>query len=599
MRIATITNFAYIATVVLTLSSGVALFSASSADRAEREAVTQSRLFDTLTDELEREAYALTDFAREAVVKRQPENIKAWRQMLEKDIQFENHLLGMHDNGATSEEILILRDGLKVFDQLEDEQRAAISAVEAGNINEAMNIIFGQQYEDQLAQAEYRFAHFRSLSDQRTASVIAEATALSQRLRTVSEVMVGVTALLFLFVLGFIIKRRILRPVVTLSDVVNRLATQDYAVETPVLAQVDEIGDMAQAIHIFRENGLARQRLEQERDAEWASRTLLARMTQRLQGCDSHVGIVRVVGRFAPKIIPDMGGRLYILDSRTNRMKCAVRWLLPPGEDAPFTPDACWALKRGQLHCPSHDSVDMPCEHLMPEVAARAICVPLIAQNKIIGLLTFDNEQLKEPTYAYLELMAETIALALANQILRDTLTEKATHDSLTGLRNRHNLEETLRTLVDQSMANGTCLSCLMIDIDYFKKLNDSHGHEAGDKVLREIARLLQETVGDNGVAFRYGGEEFLIILPDTSEADARKLAELLLQNVLNQRIFYESHDIGQVSISIGLATWPQHARAANLIRAADLALYMAKEQGRGQIVVARNANAPQKLLSS
>jgi diguanylate cyclase (GGDEF)-like protein len=235
----------------------------------------------------------------------------------------------------------------------------------------------------------------------------------------------------------------------------------------------------------------------------------------------------------------------------------------------------------------------------MPEVAARAICVPLIAQNKIIGLLTFDNEQQKEPTYAYLELMAETIALALANQILRDTLTEKATHDSLTGLRNRHNLEETLRSLIDQSMANGASLSCLMIDIDYFKKLNDSHGHEAGDKVLREIARLLQETVGDNGVAFRYGGEEFLIILPDTSESDARKLAELLLQNVLNQRIFYESHDIGQVSISIGLATWPQHARAANLIRAADLALYMAKEQGRGQIVTARNANAPQTHVSA
>ena len=481
MRIATITNFAYIATVVLTLSSGFALFSASGADRAEREAVAQIRLFDTLTDDLEREAYALSDLAREAVVKRQPENIKAWRQMLETDIQFENHLLGLHDNGATSAEILILRDGLKVFDQLEDEQRAAIAAVEAGNINEGMNIIFGQQYEDQLAQAEYRFAHFRSLADQRTASVIAEATALSQRLRTVSEVMVAITALLFLFVLGFIIKHRILRPVVTLSDVVNRLATQDYAVETPVLAQVDEIGDMAQAIHIFRENGLARQRLEQERDAEWASRTLLARMTQRLQGCDSHAGIVRVVGRFAPKIIPDMGGRLYILDSRTNRMKCAARWLLPPGEDAPFTPDACWALKRGQLHCPSHDSVDMPCEHLVPEVAARAICVPLIAQNKIIGLLTFDNEQQKEPTYAYLELMAETIALALANQILRDTLTEKATHDSLTGLRNRHNLDETLRSLVDQSMANGTSLSCLMIDIDYFKKLNDSHGHEAGD----------------------------------------------------------------------------------------------------------------------
>ncbi|WP_044175729.1 sensor domain-containing diguanylate cyclase [Phytobacter massiliensis] len=593
MRIATITNFAYIATVVLTLSSGIALFMASNAERAEREAIAHSRVFDALSDELEKEAFALTDLVREAVIKQRPEDIQAWRQKLQQDIKLEDQLIRLRDRKATTEEVLILRDGIKMLDTLEDEQQAAIAAVEAGNAREAVELVFGQQYEEQLDQAEYRFNHFRSLTDQRTDKAVAEATALSQKLRTLSEIMVGLTALLFLFVLGFIIKHRILRPVVTLSDVVNRLASQDYAVETPVLAQVDEIGDMAQAIHIFRENGLARQRLEQERDAEWACRTLLARMSQRLQGCDSHSAIIRVVSRFAPQIIPEMGGRLYILDTQKNRMKCSARWLLPPGDETTFPPESCWALKRGQLHCPSRDTVDMPCEHLPPEIAIRAICVPLIAQNKTIGLLTFDNAAEKEPPYAYLELMAETIALALANQMLRDTLTEKATHDPLTGLRNRHNLDETLRALVEQAMANNSCLSCLMLDIDYFKKLNDNYGHEAGDKVLREVARILQETAGENGIAFRYGGEEFLIILPDTTEAAARTLAEQLLRNVLAHRIFYESQDLGQVSVSIGLATWPQHARATNLIRAADLALYMAKEQGRGQIVIARNVGTP------
>ncbi|VYU80154.1 diguanylate cyclase [Metakosakonia massiliensis] len=593
MRIATITNFAYIATVVLTLSSGIALFMASNAERAEREAIAHSRVFDALSDELEKEAFALTDLVRDAVIKQRPEDIQAWRQKLQQDIKLEDQLIRLRDRKATTEEVLILRDGIKMLDTLEDEQQAAIAAVEAGNAREAVELVFGQQYEEQLDQAEYRFNHFRSLTDQRTDKAVAEATALSQKLRTLSEIMVGLTALLFLFVLGFIIKHRILRPVVTLSDVVNRLASQDYAVETPVLAQVDEIGDMAQAIHIFRENGLARQRLEQERDAEWACRTLLARMSQRLQGCDSHSAIIRVVSRFAPQIIPEMGGRLYILDTQKNRMKCSARWLLPPGDETTFPPESCWALKRGQLHCPSRDTVDMPCEHLPPEIAIRAICVPLIAQNKTIGLLTFDNAAEKEPPYAYLELMAETIALALANQMLRDTLTEKATHDPLTGLRNRHNLDETLRALVEQAMANNSCLSCLMLDIDYFKKLNDNYGHEAGDKVLREVARILQETAGENGIAFRYGGEEFLIILPDTTEAAARTLAEQLLRNVLAHRIFYESQDLGQVSVSIGLATWPQHARATNLIRAADLALYMAKEQGRGQIVIARNVGTP------
>ncbi|WLI77333.1 diguanylate cyclase [Kosakonia sp. H02] len=590
MRIATITNFAYIATVVLTLSSGVALFMASNAERNERTAVALSRQIDTLTDELEKEAWALTELAREAVIKRLPETIQSWKTRAEQDISLENRLAALRDTGATDEELLILRDGLSTLDQLVDEQRIALADVEAGKTDEAMNLLFGASYEERLSETEYRFAHFRSLSDQRTQHAIAEATELSLRLRTLSEFMVGLTALLFLFVLGFIIKHRILRPVVTLSDVVNRLATQDYNVEAPVLAQVDEIGDMAQAIHVFRENGLARQRLEHERDAEWATRTLLARMTQRLQGCETHHAIVRVISRFAPKIIPDMGGRLYLLDTQSNRMKCVARWALPPGEDAPFAPESCWALKRGQLHSPGNGMVDMPCEHILPDIAARAICVPLNAQNKSIGLLTFDNYTPdKEPPYIYLELLAETLALALANQILRDTLTKKATYDPLTGLRNRYSLDETLRSMIDQAMVDSTLLSCLMLDVDYFKNLNDLHGHDAGDKVLRELARVIGDTLGDSGIAFRYGGEEFLLILPDADEMRAKMFAERLLNNVLKHPMLYESQDIGPVSVSIGLATWPRHARADNLVRAADLALYMAKEQGRGQIVVARH----------
>ncbi|MGP3591949.1 diguanylate cyclase [Vagococcus sp. WN89Y] len=591
MRIATITNFAYVATVTLTLISGVALFLASHAERDERTTVARIRLFDALTDNLEKEAFALSNLAREAVLKPLAENVQSWKTRVQQDITLENQLEELRSQGASSEELHVLHDGITTLAQLEEEQRIALADAEAGKTPDAINLLFNGNYDEKVSEAEYRFAHFRSLADQRLQAEMTGATERSVRLRTLSEVMVGLTALLFLFVLGFIIKHRILRPVVTLSDVINRLATQDYAVEAPMLAQVDEIGDMAQAIRIFRENGLARQRLEQERDAEWGTRTLLARMTQRLQGCDSQQAIVRVVSRFAPEIIPDMGGRLYILNPRTHRMKCVARWGLPPGEDAPITPESCWALKRGQLHSPAKDAVDMPCEHIQPDIAARAVCVPLNAQNKSIGLLTFDNyTPQKEPPYAYLELLAETLALAFANQILRDTLTEKATYDSLTGLRNRHSLDETLRTMLEQAMVEGSMLSCLMMDVDYFKTFNDQHGHDAGDKVLRELAKLMTDTLDENSVAFRYGGEEFLIILPDTNETQAKQVAGTLLSNVLNHPILFESQNIGPVSVSIGVATWPRHASADNLVRAADLALYLAKEQGRGKIVVARHA---------
>lgn len=472
--------------------------------------------------------------------------------------------------------------------ELEDEQQQAVEAVARGENERAMQLLFGVGYERELDKMDFQFAHFRSLLDQRTSAAIQQATDASMRLRTLSEIMVGLTALLFLFVLGFILKRRILQPVVKLSDVVNRLATQDYDVEAPLLQQVDEIGDMAQAIHIFRENGLARQRLEQERDADWAIRRLLSRMTQRLQGGESRHDIIELTRLFAPQIAPGLAGRLYVLDTRDNLMTCVARWLDVSGGDAAFTPDECWALRRGQMHSPGRDLVDIPCKHLSAVAATRAICVPLIAQNETIGLLSFEkiNED-REPPYVYLELMAETLALALANQKLRDELIEKAMYDPLTGMRNRYHLEEALHACISQAEASGAPVSCLMIDIDYFKTLNDQYGHDAGDAALKEIARAMRATLSDTAQAFRYGGEEFLVLLPGMAEAQAHALATRLLHQVSGLSLRYNGQEIGPVSVSIGLATWPDHARRENLVKNADIALYLAKEMGRSRIVVA------------
>ncbi|EOL8945928.1 diguanylate cyclase [Cronobacter dublinensis] len=588
MRIATITNFAYGATVALTLASGVVLMMASSADKEERAAVRQSAVFDRLTETVEQETYALTELARVYVVERRAEDLAAWQAKKAQDDNDEAHLARLRDVGATPEELDHLREGMALAHELEDEQQQAVDAVARGENERAMQLLFGVGYERELDKMDFQFAHFRSLLDQRTSAAIQQATDASMRLRTLSEIMVGLTALLFLFVLGFILKRRILRPVVKLSDVVNRLATQDYDVETPLLQQVDEIGDMAQAIHIFRENGLARQRLEQERDADWAIRRLLSRMTQRLQGSESRHDIIELTRLFAPQIAPGLAGRLYVLDTRDNLMTCVARWLDVSGGDAAFTPDECWALRRGQMHSPGRDLVDIPCKHLSAVAATKAICVPLIAQNETIGLLSFEkiNED-REPPYVYLELMAETLALALANQKLRDELIEKAMYDPLTGMRNRYHLEEALHACISQAEASGAPVSCLMIDIDYFKTLNDQYGHDAGDAALKEIARAMRATLSDTAQAFRYGGEEFLVLLPGMAEAQAHALATRLLHQVSGLSLRYNGQEIGPVSVSIGLATWPDHARRENLVKNADIALYLAKEMGRSRIVVA------------
>lgn len=586
MRIATITNWAYGATVCLTLASGVVMLMASHADSVEREAVKQRQQFDQLTENVETDAWMLSDLARLFVIKKEPAILHEYR-MKEGSLKgIEHRLEALKDTGASVEELALLQEGLKIIDELQDEQQVALTSMAQGNEQQAVALLYGNTYEQELERAQSQIDHFRQLLDKRIIADVQAATKTSKTLRTASEVMVGLTALLFLFVMGFILKRRVLHPVVRLSDVVHRLASQDYAVETPNFTQIDEIGDMAQAIRIFRENGLARQRLEKERDADWAIRELLARMTQRFQGCESFADVINVAELFAPNIAPGVSGRLYIVDRASWEMRCAAEWLSPEGEKKPFHPDACWAIRRGQSHPPVNGEPDVACSHLPASQMHQSLCVPLIAQGEAIGLLSFQNiTPDTAPSRAYLELMAEALGLALANQRLRDALLEKALFDPLTGLRNRHHLEDTLHTQMTQAMRNKEPISCLMIDIDHFKSINDRFGHEAGDQVIKSVATIIQRAVHDTGLAFRYGGEEFLALLNGANEEAAHACATKIYDGVQALSPHYGLTEIGPVDVSIGIASYPQHAQSDNLLRAADVALYRAKELGRSRIV--------------
>lgn len=350
MRIATITNWAYGATVCLTLVSGIIMLMASNADTVERHAVEQRQRFDELTEDIETDAWAQSDLARLYVIKKDPQTLRQYSQSENNLKNVELRLDKLRDNGASDEELALLREGLKIIDALQDEQQTALTSTERGEDAQAIALLYGAPYEQALERAQNQIDHFRQILDKRVIASVQDATKKSKALRTASELMVGLTALLFLFVLGFILKRRVLRPVVRLSDVVHRLASQDYAVETPNFNQIDEIGDMAQAIRIFRENGLARQRLEKERDADWAVRELLARMTQRLQGCENFTDVINVAELFAPNIAPGVPGRLYVLDRDPWQMRCVAQWLSPTGEEMTFHPDECWAVRRGQSH---------------------------------------------------------------------------------------------------------------------------------------------------------------------------------------------------------------------------------------------------------
>ncbi|WP_234369599.1 sensor domain-containing diguanylate cyclase [Paracidovorax avenae] len=169
---------------------------------------------------------------------------------------------------------------------------------------------------------------------------------------------------------------------------------------------------------------------------------------------------------------------------------------------------------------------------------------------------------------------------------LQEQLQEQAMRDPLTGLYNRRHLDAILAARIAQCGARSLPLSLLMIDIDHFKHVNDTHGHAAGDAMLQALAQLMQRHVRVQDMACRHGGEEFVLLLPETPPAVARERAEALRQAFEALQVRH-GPDALSTTLSCGVAAFPQHADAPRALMAcADEALYAAKVQGRNRVVV-------------
>ena len=235
------------------------------------------------------------------------------------------------------------------------------------------------------------------------------------------------------------------------------------------------------------------------------------------------------------------------------------------------------------------------CEHLGGRHGLRDpfACLPLVTQGETIGLLhvSFAQEALTEAPLDQrdeeLEAIATAISLALGNLALREKLKAQSVRDGLTGLYNRRFLEESLPREIERCRRRNLPLTVVMADLDHFKNLNDTWGHAAGDLAIQTFAEAARRNFRSEDLLCRYGGEEFCFVLPECTPEDARNRAEALITTQRESIVRFGRDAIGPITISIGLATFPdQAADGSSLVRLADAALYRAKLEGRDRLVV-------------
>lgn len=588
MRISTITNWAYGVTVLLTAVSGGAFILSARAAEEERIAVERHLALDDFGDALALAAEKRSDEARLYAMRGAARHLAAFR-LDDSQAHAREHIIAkLRAVGLAPAELAALREAEASLDELDAIERAAVARVAAGDAAAAQRALFGPDHERAQTAVLEPVRRFRALIAARTGTMLADARARSDRLALIARAMLVLTAALFLAVLYFVLRRRVAVPLTRMTGIVTRLARQDYSVEVPQDRRRDEIGDMTNAIHIFRDNGLERDRLEAERAADRRAKDAILQMMYRLQATETQEELAAVVACFAPQTFPGLAGNLYVQNHTRTALTLASSWLDPLVALPGFPSADCWALRRGRPHASNRDHGDIACAHI-GESGAPGLCVPLTAQGDTIGLLYFEErdgaEQIADASRLYLELMAENIGLALANLRLREQLTNLAIRDALTGLLNRRCLDEALGRQMRDTPTEG--LACLMIDIDHFKRFNDVFGHEAGDMVMQHVAAIMLDAVGAAGQVYRFGGEEFTILLPHGDEAAALAMAERIRARVGAAPLSYRGRVLGHINISIGAAVLPQDGPATNLLARADSALLVAKAGGRNRVVAA------------
>jgi diguanylate cyclase (GGDEF)-like protein len=429
--------------------------------------------------------------------------------------------------------------------------------------------------------------------------------------QTILIVLLGVAAT---FVLAAVISRSVIGPIQKLRDAALQFG-QGHMDTRILVHSNDELGELAASFNVMADNltkvmwerGHAQDELSKANEGlknsigELESRnreaSTLSEMADLLHSCFTLEEASGVIASSARKLFPEFSGAVVVFSASRNVLEAIATWGRSSSAEKVFSPNECWALRRGHLHQSTGDEGAVRCSHFGTESRLPSLCTPLMAHGETLGILCLVTEptglvgtpvSISEFNVQLAVSMAEHAALSFANLKLREKLRHQSIRDPLTGLFNRRFLDESLERELPNAIRKKRSLGVVMLDVDRFKRFNDTFGHDAGDTVLRELGDHLAKFIRRGDLACRYGGEEFTLILPDSSLEDTRQRAEELRASFQQISIKHNDIVLGKVTLSLGVAALPEHGTTAmELLAAADGALFKAKEEGRNRVLIA------------
>jgi len=329
--------------------------------------------------------------------------------------------------------------------------------------------------------------------------------------------------------------------------------------------------------------------------------TVLNKMGDMLQACRSVAETYQVIIDSIQQLFPNHSGALSLYDEQLDKYCFVAEFGGNSFIGLSFKKEECWSLRRGRMHVAKQLNEKSICEHFTSEPENGYICVPLTVSDEQLGMLHIYSgiaaqSSVKHARFQEIEQLqqvlltaSEHIALAIANLKLRESLWLQSVRDKLTGLFNRRYMEETLEREVLKAHRYGKSVAIIMTDVDHFKHFNDTYGHQAGDVLLENLGALLKTFIRGEDVACRYGGEEFILVMPDAVIEVAEKRAELIRQTVENDfTVEFDGSPLPQVTLSLGVSVFERHGNnVKELVQAADAALYKAKREGRNCVKIA------------